>query len=183
MSAPQPPSAFILEKSAAAWQALQDQLDVDAGMVSDEFVSSPRLPRTDGQPGTLPHPRILLERAIDAAIWTDRRAEESDNLRKRFTTRRDRYQQRSDAIRTTIEQLLALLGLDAHEADLGSASMRKRPQAVEITDIAVVPTTLKKTEVVITPDKVTIGKMLKAGETVPGAALSEPRVGLTIIPF
>jgi hypothetical protein len=183
MSAPQPPSAFILEKSAAAWQALQDQLDVDGARVSDEFVSSPRLPRLDGGPGTLPHPRILLERAIDAAIWNDRRAEESETLKKRFAQRQARYEQRSDAIRTTIEQLLALLGLDAHEAELGSASMRKRPQSVEIDDLALLPTTLKKTEVITTPNKVDIGKLLKAGEAVPGAKLSEPRVGLTIIPF
>jgi hypothetical protein len=181
-AAPTPPSAWILEQSVSLWQQLQDKLTEDPSLETDEYVVSPRLPRLDGE-GTLPHPEVLLRRAIDAAVWNDRRADEADNLRKRYTARRDRYAQRGEAIRATIEQLLEVLGLSAAEGELGAGAMRKRPPHVLITDIDKVPPELKDTVTTVTAKKNPIGAKLKAGEVVPGAELSNPTFGLTIIPF
>lgn len=180
---PTPPSAWLLEQSVSLWQQLQDKLTADQSFEHDEYVVSPRLPKLDGSGETLPHPEVLLGRLIDAAIWADRRADEADNLRKRYVARRDRYSARADAIRATIEQLIEALGVSAAEGELGSAAMRRRQPSVLITDIALVPDALKDTVTTVTAKKNPIGAKLKAGEAVPGAELSNPALGLTIIPF
>lgn len=181
--APTPPSAWLLEKSVSLWQQLKDKIEADPSLADDEYVISRYLPNPDGGLA-LPHPAVLLKRLIDAAIWSDRRADEADNLRKRYTSRRDRYATRTEAIRTTIVELMAALNVQAAEGEEGAASMRKRPASVVITDLDKVekqdPTLVKVEKTArLTP----IGAKLKAGEKVEGAELSNPQIGLTIQPF
>ncbi len=175
-AAPRPPSAWQLEKSVSLWQQLRETLQDDMSLSEDEAVTS--LPDS-----SLPSPHVLLQRAIDAAVWSDLRADEADNLRKRFAARRDRYQERGAKIRQTINDLLQVLDLKAAEGDLGSADLVKGPRAVLITDIDQVPTELKAVVTTVTAKKNPIGDKLKAGETVPGAELSNPGLVLRITPY
>ena len=52
---------------------------------------------------------VLLERAIDAVVWCERREIEADDLRREMVERRDRYRARAVAIRDLIEKLLNAL--------------------------------------------------------------------------
>lgn len=170
-----PVTAWQLEKSVSAWQQLQEKLTDDASLAYDEEVVA--RPASED----VPPPHVLLTRLIDDAIWTDRRIEEADNLRKRYTSRRDRYQARADSIRATITELLDVLDLKAWEGNEGTAAMRPRRPKVEITDIDKLADEFVKIEK--TAKKTEIGAKLKAGVPVEGAELSNPGLGLTIVPY
>ena len=177
---PKPPSAWQLEASVAAFQRLQDKVLADPSLVSDEDTYG-RLTLPDG--ATVAHPRMLLQRLIDCVIEADHRIEHADNLVKRYRALRDRHSERSDAMRATITELLAILDERAAEGDLGTVAMRKRQPSVLITDIDLVPDDLKDTVTTVTAKKNPIGAKLKAGEEVPGAELSNPAMSLSVMPY
>lgn len=168
---PRPVTAWQLEQSVSLWQQLQARLADDTP--PDELYMAP----------PVPPPHVLLERLIDEAIWANRRVAESKALMDRYKARRERAQIRVDAHRDTITRLLEVLGEDGWEGSEGAADMRERPASVIITDIDKVPDELKTTEVVVTPDKISIGAKLKAKQPVAGAELSNPARSLTITPF
>jgi hypothetical protein len=175
---PRPVTAYQIEKSLQQWQALQAAYDLDPSLETDEDAQGRFLHAAGVEP-----PHTLLAILIDDVIAMERKAAHADNLRKRYTSLRDRINTRADRARATVEQLLDTLDLKAWEGDEGTAAMRKRPPSVIITDLDKLPDEFKTTETVVTPNKIPIGAKLRAGEAVEGAELSNPTFGLTLLPY
>lgn len=175
---PIPPSAWVLEKSVSLWQQLQQLLGDDTSLTTDEDVVA-WLELPEG--GAVPHPRILLKRLIDAAVWADRRAEEADNLAKRYAARKHRYEERGDAIRATIAQLADVLSTKAEEGELGAFSLVKGRDSVKITDESKLAENLFRIKK--EPNKTAIGELLRDNQKVDGAELSNPGLVVRITPF
>src|SRR4029077_17804561 len=114
--APRVPSAWQLERAVSAWQQLRELYASDPALADDEEVISAALADAE-----ITHPEVLLERAIDAVVWVERREIEADELRREMVTRRDRYRARSEAIRGIIEQLLAALEVEVDRAQVPPA--------------------------------------------------------------
>jgi hypothetical protein len=91
------------------------------------------------------------------------------------------------AIATRQEQLKEYLrynmqesGISSIKCPLFSITLRKAQQVVTITDAELLPDELVKVVTTVTPDKLEIAKALKAGDSVPGATLSDGKQSLTI---
>lgn len=170
---PIPPSAWELERAVSTWQQLRALYASDAGLADDEEVIRSALADAD-----ISHPEMLLERAIDAVIWCDRRSDEADQLRRDMMARRDRYRVRAELIRAMIDQLMTALGTKSHRAKLGAASLAMGKPSVVLIDADAVPDEFVRTErhILRTP----IHEAIDAGRQVPGAALSNPAPVLTI---
>jgi hypothetical protein len=185
-----PVTAWQLEKSVGVWQRLQQQFSVDTTSLSnDENVvgTAVDLPDSLSLPdgGHVPNPHILLARLIDDAVWADRRVEEADNLRKRYTSRRDRYAERSDAIRAHISALAEILDVSSAEGELGAFDFAKGRSSV-VADVDRLPEQYIREKIIREADKIELAKALKAlkpGETIEGAELSNPGWVLRITPF
>lgn len=173
-SAPQVPSAWQLERAVSAWQQLRQIYAADPTLADDEEGISRELADAD-----ITHPEVLLERAIDAAVWCELREVEADNLRREMVQRRDRYRARAEQVRDIIEKLLAALKKTKHRAKLASASLGLGPPSVVLTDAELVPDEFVRTErtILLTP----IHEAIDAGKHVPGAVLSNPAPVLRII--
>jgi hypothetical protein len=165
-AAPREPSAWQIEKSLAAWQAVREALSADPDLLEDEAVIFEQM-----APETA-HPDELLMRLIDACAWTERRAVEADELRSEMMQRRDRFLHRCAQMRSAIEDLMGILGHRSIAARLKRASLQRGPVGVRITDADKVPDHLCRVE--RTPMKSLIHAAIDAGETVAGAELSNP---------
>ena len=185
-----PVTAWQLEKSVGVWQRLQEQFSADTtSLASDENVSATAVDLPDSlslpDGGHVPNPHILLARLIDDAVWADRRAEEADNMKKRFQARQHRYEERSDTIRAHIAELAEILGVDSAEGELGTFdTVKGRPSVV--ADIAKLPEQYIREKIIREPDKIELMKALKAlgpDERIEGAELSNPGRVLRITPF
>ena len=124
------------------------------------------------------HPEVLLERAIDALVWCDRREVEADQLRREMSARRDRYRARAAAIRDIIEQLLTAMELKSHRAKLARAGMVMGRPSVVITDEGLVPDQYFRIERTLM--KTPLADDLEQGVVIPGAVLSNPAPYLQI---
>jgi len=177
-ASPKQPSAWQLERSVALYQQLQQVMVADdPSFIPDEDEIASLI-----QDAGLTPPHILLSRLIDAAVLVEQREEQADNLRKRYAARRDRYAARGERLRATITDLLAVLNTGAYEGELGAAAIRKTPAKVIVTDISKLPEALIRRPPP-EADKITIGKLLKAGETVEGAEMSNPGTTLRITAY
>lgn len=171
--APRVPSAWQLERAVSAFQQLREFYAADPTLADDEDVIATALADAE-----ITHPEVLLERAIDAVVWCERREVEADDLRREMVERRDRYRARSALLRDIIEKLLTALEITKHRAKLASASLGEGPQSVLLTDAQLVPDEYVRTErhILLT----LIREAIDAGKTVPGAVLSNPAPVLRI---
>ena len=164
-TAPHVPSAWQLERAVSAWQQLQALYTADPSLAEDEDVVN-----TTFADAETVHPRVLLERAIDALVWVERREVEADELRRAVIARRDRYRARSAAIRDIIEQLLVALELKSHRAKWGAASLAMGRPSLVLTDEQLVPEKYYRTERILM--RTPLIDDLEQGEVIPGALLS-----------
>lgn len=83
-----------------------------------------------------------------------------------------------DGITSLIKGLMNIAGVQKLVLPEATVSITNARESVVITDEEAVPSQLCK--IIRQPDKDAIGKALKAGETIPGAALKFGEAGLTI---
>ena len=133
-SAPRVPSGWQLERAVSAWQQLRALYDSDPALRDDEEVMIAALADAE-----VPHPELLLDRAIDALVWIERREVEADDLRRDVTARRDRYRARAEMVRKVIADLLAALDLKSRRAKWGAASVAMGRPSLVLTDEQLVP--------------------------------------------
>ena len=93
---------------------------------------------------------------------------ESDNLRARG----DAAKKRAEAMKNHLAQSMTAVGKDKITTSKAALSFRKSTSVSVLDDIKI-PDNLCKIETIRKPDKTAIGKLLKAGEYVPGAELVE----------
>jgi Siphovirus Gp157 len=172
-SPPRVPSAWQLERAVSAWQQLRELYASDPALADDEEIISAALSTAE-----ITHPDVLLERAIDALVWVERREVEADDLRRDVTARRDRYRARSEAIRGLIQDLLIALDMKSRRAKWGAASMAEGRPSLVLTDEQLVPDKYYRTERILMKNPLIDD--LEQGEVVPGAVLSNPAPVLRI---
>lgn len=158
------PSGWSIERSLQLWNTIRETLQADPELDFDEDVILRAF--ENAQVAT---PDRLLERLIDAATWADRREAEADQLHKAFRDRRDRYAERKDLLRRTIFDLMNVLGVRSHAAQLARARIQAAPDAVAVLKPALLPEDCFR--VVRTPSKETIRAKLEAGDDLQGAAV------------
>lgn len=169
------PSAWAVERSLAAWHRVCQSLLTDPDLIADEAVIAAALAAENER-----HPLDLLDRLIDAAVWTRLRAEEADQLAKDMTARRDRYRTRFDLMRDTIESLQEILGVPKRRAKFGQTYYGGPTQSVLITDIDRLPDEVFPPRRKQEPSRTLIRETLERGEPIEGAVLSNPHRPLVI---
>lgn len=92
--------------------------------------------------------------------------------------RQDRFQRQEDAMKAILKRVLSLAGTDKLTLPEATISITKPRESVEVLDANALPQGFFAT--IRQPDKKAIGEALKAGETVPGAALTFGEAGVTI---
>jgi hypothetical protein len=157
----------------SAWQQLREIYAADPGLADDEEVIRSALADAE-----ITHPEVLLDRAIDALVWTERREVEADDLRREVIARRDRYRARSETIRGVIEELLTELQLKSRRAKWGTANMAAGRPSLVLTDEELVPDQYFRTERTLM--RTPLIDDLEQGVVVPGAVLSNARPTLRI---
>lgn len=94
--------------------------------------------------------------------------------------RKDRLKRRAEAIRDAVCDAMQRADLPKIEAPDFTVSTRRTPPAVVVTDEGQIPPAYMKEKVTTAPDKAAIKAALESGETVPGCALSNGGIGLTV---
>lgn len=162
---PRVPSAYQLERAVSAWQQIRATLAADPNLIDDENVITAALADAD-----ITHPEVLLGRLIDAIVWTDRREDEAEEMRKEAIARRDRYAARGVDMRTLLLDLMTALDKKSHRSKLGRASVGTSKPAVVITDEGVLPDEYVRVE--RHPNRTLIHEDIDLGVVIPGATLS-----------
>jgi hypothetical protein len=95
----------------------------------------------------------------------------------RLQHRRQRIVNLRDRLEAYAVHALEVANMKRIEGRTSSLALRRNPSSVAILDQASIPAAFMREKVIHTsePDKVEIGKRLKAGERVPGAELREGR--------
>jgi hypothetical protein len=93
--------------------------------------------------------------------------------------RLSRYARQAETIRAAIETAMTVAEIDKLPTPAATLSMGKSPPRVEITDPDALPP-VYVTQPAPFPDKRAIAAALKAGEAVPGAALSNQPPALSV---
>jgi len=103
---------------------------------------------------------------------------EIDRLKTRVCVAQRAQERMKDRVKT----YLLMTGKDALEGSLGKFRLQNKPASVEIRDAEILPAFyLRIVPEKREPDKAKIKEALKAGEDVPGAALSAPEKTLRVI--
>lgn len=158
-------------KEAQAAKALVESIRATAGD-DDELI----IDAIEGETGLLEAIDRLLGRMVDskAMIAGLDQAERDLGARKR------RFEARLESDRALIEQALMMAEISSKvERPLATFSLATRQPKVEISDESAIPATYWKAA---DPklDKKAVGEALKAGETIPGACLSNAAPSITI---
>lgn len=90
---------------------------------------------------------------------------------KRLTERKQRITKRKESLREYLRLNMEASGHKKIECPLFTITLAKGRDQVMIADESQIPDDYVRVKTEIKPDKVAIGKALKAGETVPGAQL------------
>jgi Siphovirus Gp157 len=120
----------------------------------------------------------VIERLIEASIANDGLADMVKARQADLAERKARFERRRDACRTVAQQVLERINLKRLERPAWTASVANRPPRVLITDESALDDTYIRIK--REPDKAMIAAALKAGDSVPGATLSNGGVGLTV---
>lgn len=99
---------------------------------------------------------------------------------KELSERKSRFERREEALRALAFKIMQAGDIKKAELSIATLSIRNNPPKVMIHDEAALPVDCVKT--VTSPDKTAIKNKLQAGETVPGAFLSnsEPSLSLRV---
>ena len=93
---------------------------------------------------------------------------------KRLQALKQKYKLQADRLRTYVSETMQKNEIEKITTDIATFSFRKST-SVKITDEEKLPKEFMKETVKVAPDKVAIGKLLKAGEKIEGATLSEKK--------
>lgn len=121
---------------------------------------------------------VKAEKVVYAILGMDRRAQLMKDQLRRFRERIGIVEQNAEYLRTYLQHGLESTNKKRLETPAFSMSLRKST-AVIITSEEDLPSQLMRSKTTTEPDKIEIGKQLKAGEPVPGAML-EHRTTLLI---
>jgi len=130
MSEVRAPSAFILERSVAAWQRAKAALEADATLADDEAVIARAL---EADPHALA-PDEILRRLATAAMWAEVRATEAKALANSLTARSARFHARAATLRAVILDVMDATSRKTFSAPIGTVSIRNVPPAAVILD-------------------------------------------------
>jgi Siphovirus Gp157 len=159
------PSAWKLEQAMSVLLSVRQRLlDDDPEMASDEKLFSDML---DGESGDAME---VLDAVIRASIIATSMAAEAASRAKSISDRATRYKARAEALRGAAFGALSALDIRRHERPDFTASIRMGQPAVVITDESALPAAFVRTKT--EPEKTLIAAALKAGQDVPGAALT-----------
>lgn len=165
---------------------MADYLTMDAQVVArhiDALMTAyPELADDDALRADMIEGATDLEHVVSRAL--DHRQEAvtmAEAIKARETDlgeRRGRYTRRADAMKTLIKGLMDVAGTDKLVLPEATISITKARETVSIIDADALPQGFFAT--VRQPDKKAIGDALKAGEAIPGAALSFGEAGLMV---
>lgn len=123
----------------------------------------------------------------DLLIAVMRQADEAEMLItgiksriEELKARKDRLERRVEAIKGAVCHAMQQANLPKIEAADFTVSTRRIPPAVVVIDEEQIPISYMEEKVTRTPDKAAIKAWFEAGETVPGCAISNGGVGLTV---
>lgn len=120
----------------------------------------------------------IIGRLVTRLAEIDGLTEGIDVQVKKAQARKTRLKEQAEFVRVAIGSAMEQAGLKRVETALGTVSQRKIPPKALITEEADLPSAFLKTKV--SPDLKAILDALKAGDSVPGATLSNGGVGIQI---
>ena len=160
-----PPSGYRVEQAMAAWQSARARLlSEDSALEHDQAALDDLLGDAEGDV------EDVLARLLRAARDAKAMAEASAGLIEDMRARKERYQRRNEAFRSTAFSILDALGRSKVELPDITASIRAGQPSVQITNEDEIPDLY--VELVRKIDRQTIASVLKSGGEVPGAVLS-----------
>lgn len=120
----------------------------------------------------------VIARYVRGAINAEALAEAARVRRADLADRVARFDRRAERLREAVRDAMQILGLKRLEQADFTASVQNGPVGVRITNEDILDH--KYCRITRAPDKIVIGKALKAGEIVEGAELSNPQAILVI---
>jgi hypothetical protein len=169
------PSAFRIEQTLSAWQAARDHL-----LRSDESLANDEAALIDALGPEEQDVHAILARLLRATVHARDMAAAADERAKAINARRDRYRARAEHMTNAALAILQITGERRVETGDLTASIRRNPDSVVITDPDAVPDMLCRIVTTRAPDKAEIAKWLKSGADVPGATLNNGGESLQI---
>ncbi len=167
------PSPFRIEQAMSVLMAARERLLADEpGIEQDEKLY---LDCLDGQSGDAFE---IVDRIVHAALEADDLAEQASRRMADIAERRARFKRRNEALRGVAFAMLDALAVPKFERATYTASIRPGQPHVVVTDETKLPPGTVRIN--REPDKAQISALLKAGETVSGAELSNSMPSLTI---
>lgn len=158
-------SPYKLEQAMSALlSARQRLLAEDPDIAADERLFSDML---EGEAGDAME---MLDRVLRASVHARDMSDAAQARAEEITARYNRYKRRAEALRGVAFAVMDALDLRRRELPDLTASIAAGRPSVMVTDEASLPEAFVKIE--RKPDKTIIGAALKAGNIVPGAALS-----------
>ncbi len=157
---------FILEQVAA------ELLDQDPQLRDDDTLF---LDMLDGEGGDA---LDLLRLAMRASLEADAQAHACKLRIVQLAERQRRHEGRAEALEAAVHQAMRNLGIPRLRDPEFTASPRDGVMRVEVSDATCLPAAYVRTK--HEPDKAALLAALKAGETIPGAALAQGEETLTV---
>lgn len=117
--------------------------------------------------------RIVRRRTLAVAGVVGIKVVEAD-----LKERRARFERQEEAMKALLKRVLTLAGADKLTLPEATVSITKPRESVDVQDVGALPQGYFNT--IRQADKKAIGDALKAGEAIPGAALTVGEAGLTI---
>jgi hypothetical protein len=168
-----PPSGYRVEQAMAAWASARGRLLAeDSGLEGDEASLDELLGAAEGDV------EDILARLLRAARDAKAMAEASAGLIEDMQARKARFARRTEAFRATAFAILDALGRSKVELPDLTASIRAGQPSVQITNEDEIPDLYVRVERHI--DKAVIKSVLRSGEDVPGATLTNSPPTLTL---
>ncbi len=168
-----PPSSYKVMLAANELAKLRETLlAIDPTIERDQRLFGDML---EGEGGDA---LAVIEQLIEASIEAADMAYVAKERLTALAERKARFERRRDAFRTVALQVLERINLRKLERPAWTASITNRPNRVLITDESALDDNYIR--VIREPDKAAITEALKAGDNVPGAALSNGGIGLTV---
>jgi hypothetical protein len=169
------PSGYIVERVMSRWMEARDRLlRADPTLEHDEAAMIEALgPEEAERQEVLARLLRSAQHARDMSMAADERA-------KDIMGRRDRYRRRAEALVGSALGIMLDTGERRVELPELTASIRRNPESVLPVDEAEIPDEYWRVVTTRSLDKDAIKRAIKAGETVPGAMLSQGSESLMI---
>ena len=163
-----PQERLVLEQLRVLDQSMRAQ---DPEIEHDEQLRSDTL---DGQTNVLDEIRDVVR----GALGDEDNAHMLREQEQRLAQRRHRFEKKAALARAFVKEALTILGLKRLVAADFTASVHVGPEHVVVTDLEALPNLYVR--VTKTPDKAALRPLLKKGEKIAGAVLSNGEPTLTI---